>query len=314
MIKYVKEMSVYKSSGIGDLGSRLLKDIFLYIPEILVNVFNKVLAKKHFPDSWKIATVIPLPKIENPRSPSELRPISLLPIIGKIMEKIIHDQLKSYLEQNNLLAHQQHGFRKNHSTQSACAKFVDDIMLHLDRGERPIAVFLDIKKAFDTINHQILINKLKLLKIGKNSLDLLGNYLENRKQCVLYKNVLSEKLNLTTGVPQGSTLGPLLFLVYINDLPDILLNSKCLLFADDTVLYLGKNNSEEVYNEIQQDLDAVNAWCNNNQITLNQAKTEYISFSYRLKQQFQAPPLALDHIQSLKLIHTNILEQYLTRN
>ena len=142
VIKYAKEISIYKSSGISNLGSRLLKDIFLYIPDILLDIFNKVL---------KIATVIPLPKVDNPKLPSELRPISLLPLIGKIMEKIIHNQLKSYLEENNLLTIYQHGFRKHHSTQSACAKFVDDIMLHLDRGDETVAVFLDIFARYTTV-------------------------------------------------------------------------------------------------------------------------------------------------------------------
>ena len=111
----------------------------------MVDIFNKVLNTDAFPDSWKIATVIPLPKVENPKLPSELRPISLLPVKGKIMEKILHDQLKTFLENYDLLAPQQHVFRKNHSTQSASAKFMDDIMLHIDRGDRMVAVFLDIK-------------------------------------------------------------------------------------------------------------------------------------------------------------------------
>ena len=104
VIQYAKEISIYKSSGISNLGSRLLKDIFLYIPDILLDIFNKVLSTNIFPDSWKIATVIPLPKVDNPKLPYELRPISLLPLIGKIMEKIIHNQLKSYLEENNIPA------------------------------------------------------------------------------------------------------------------------------------------------------------------------------------------------------------------
>ena len=293
VINHNKEISVYKSSGISDLGSRLLKDVFLYIPDILLDIFNKVIISRTFPDDWKIATVIPLPKVNNPKTPSELRPISLLPIIGKIMEKIIHNQLKKYLEENNMLTAQQHGFRKNHSTQSACAKFIDDIMLHLDGGDRTVAVFLDIKKAFDTLNHNILLKKIEKLLVGPNTVALLRDYLDNRQQCVLYNNVVSSKLSLSTGVPQGSTLGPLLFLIYINDLPDVLLYSDCILFADDTVLYLGESEQGILYPEIQLDLDAVNAWCNNNQITLNQAKTEYIQFSYRKTQYVPEIPLKL---------------------
>ena len=120
------------------------------------------------------------------------------------------------------------------------------------------------------------------------------------KQSVLYNNKHSTKLHLTTGVPQGSTLGPLLFLIYINDLPDVLLNSKCLLFADDTVLYLGRRENGMVYPELQLDLDAVFAWCNNNQITLNQAKTEYIYFSYRKNHITPEIPLKLGDTNILK--------------
>ena len=291
--KHIKDLSVYKSSGITDLGSKLLKDEFLYIPDVLLDIFNKVISTKSFPESWKIATVIPLPKVDNPKSPSELRPISLLPKIGKIMEKIIHTQIKDYLEDQHLLLLQQHGFRKSHSTQSASAKCVDDIMLGLDRGEGMMAVFLDIKKAFDTINHQILLRKLEKMSIGPNTISLLKDYLNNRKQRVLYNNIFSDELSLVTGIPQGSTLGPMLFLIYINDLPDVLLYSNCLLFADDTVLYLGKKEYDIACTEMQLDLDAVHAWCNNNRITLNQAKTQYIRFSYRKTLQHPEIPLKL---------------------
>ena len=291
VVKYVKELSVYKSSGISDLGSRLLKDAFLYLPNVLLDIFNKVVLNNKFPDSWKIATVIPLLKIDNPRMPSDLRPISLLPIMGKIMEKRLHAQLKDYLEKRNLLAGQQHGFRTNHSTLSMCTRFVDDTMLGLDESDITMAVFLDIRKAFDSINHFILLKKLEKLVIGTNTLNVIRDYLNNRKQCVLYNNIYSDKLALTTGVPQGSSLGPLLFMVYINDLPDILLYCKYLPFADDTVLYLGRKDEGTVYTEMQLDLDAVHAWCNNNQITLNQAKTEYIRFSFRKITRYPEPSL-----------------------
>ena len=131
------------------------------------------------------------------------------------------------------------------------------------------------------------------MSIGPNTISLLKDYLNNRKQPVLYNNILSDELSLATGVPQGSTLGPMLFLIYINDLPDVLLYSDCLLFADDTVLYLGKKEYDIACTEMQLDLDAVHAWCNNNQITLNQAKTQYIRFSYRKTLQQPEIPLKL---------------------
>ena len=175
----------------------------------------------------------------------------------------------------------QHGFRKDHSTTSATTKFVDNIMLNLDKGHSTVAVFLDIKKAFDTIDHNILIKKLKNSGVGNNTTILLTNYLKNRTQSVLYNGIYSDPKGLTTGVPQGSTLGPLLFLLYINNLPDILKNSECLMFADDTVLYHSNVLPELLYRELQLDLDVVNTWCAQNYITLNITKSQYVNFGYR---------------------------------
>ena len=225
--------------------------------------------------------VIPLPKCNNPIDPSELRPVSLLPIIGKKLEKLIHLQLSEFLEETGKLSKLQDDFRKGHSTTSATSKFIDDIALGLDRGFHTLAVFLDIKKAFDTIDHNILIRKLKHAGDGENTVLLLQNYLQNRKQCVLYNGEKSNIRSLSTGVPQGSTLGPLLFLLYINDLPCLFDQTKCMMFADDTVLYQTNDNVQCLYDERQGSLDKMQRWCENNQITLNSKKCEYIYFCYR---------------------------------
>ena len=257
LMKCIKEISIYKSSGIPNLSARFIKDVMLFIPHVFLHLYNTVKETCIFPNRWKIATVIPIPKCSNPKEPSELRPVSLLPIVGKIVEKLIHAQLSTFLEGSNYLSEDQHGFRKGYSTTSASSKFVDEIVLGLDKGKYTLAVFLDIKKAFDTIDHKIILQKLKRAGVGIRTCSLLQNYLDKREQCVLYKGHRSKIRNLVTGVPQGSTLGPLLFLIYVNDLPKLFENTKCMMFADDTVLYQSHNGLNELY---------MYDWCNNNYI------------------------------------------------
>ena len=213
LLKCVKEISIYKSSGIINLSTRFFKDTMLCIPNVFLHLYNLVRDTSIFPNDWKKATVVPLPKCNNPSDPSELRPVSLLPILGKIIEKLIHGQMSMFFEISQFLSQYQHGFRKGFSTTSATAKFLDEIAMGLDNGNYTIAVFLDIKKAFDTIDHRIIIEKLKHAGIGPRTLSLFSNYLQGWKQGVLYDGLRSNIRPLLTGVPQGSTLGPLLFLI-----------------------------------------------------------------------------------------------------
>ena len=156
--------------------------------------------------------------------PDNYRPISLLPAISKVFEKVVFSQLYSYFDKNNLLYKSQYGFRKGHSCEFAAMEVTDKIFNSLDRKKLPIALFLDFSKAFDTINHNILINKLKHYGVTGTALKWFNCYLTNRKQFVLYKGKMSEESIITTGVPQGSILGPLLFIIYINDIAKITKN------------------------------------------------------------------------------------------
>ena len=209
------------------------------------------------------------------------RPISILPIVSKVFEKVLYGELYDYFVVNNLLSQNQFGFRQFHSTASALLDSTNEWFINMDRGQFNIAVFLDLQKAFDTINHYILIKKLYLYGLQKPALNLLGSYLENRFQMCTVNGVWSKKNLVTCGIPQGSILGPLLFLIYINDLPTSLEHSSSRMFADDTTLTVSGKSLHDVEVAINHDLSNVNQWLCANKLSLNLVKTEYILIGSR---------------------------------
>ena len=199
-------------------------------------IINQTLNTGIFPDTLKVAKVRPLYKKGDDRSFSNYRPISLLPSFSKIFEKVIYQQTYSYFQTNNLLYSSQYGLRSGHSTELAGLDIVDRIIQGLDKNEIPINIYLDLSKAFDTLDHSILLQKLKFYGITGISLDVFKNYLSGRNQYVEFESVNSDIMHIKTGVPQGSVLGPLLFIVYINDIANASNICKCISYADDTTL------------------------------------------------------------------------------
>ena len=192
------------------------------------------------------------------------------------MERILYDQLYSYVTKSEVLSNSQFGFRKFHSTATALLDCTNNWYVNLDRKMFNLVVLIDLKKAFDTVDHQILLRKLELYGIKGQALTLLKSYLTNRHQKCQIQNSFSSERLITCGVPQGSILGPLFFLLYINDLPQCLKKIKSCLFADDTNITASGDSIQDVQAAVNSDLENLRKWLVANRLSLNVAKTEFI--------------------------------------
>ena len=256
------------------------------IAKPLTIIINQSLKTGVFPDALKIANVKPLYKKGDNFCLNNYRPISLLPTISKIFERVMFTQLYSYLNANNLLSEQQYGFRSQHSTELACVKLVDYITTEMDNIKKiktPTAIYLDLSKAFDTLNFNILLNKLQYYGINGISLSLIRNYLTNRFQYVQFENSESDLLEIKTGIPQGSILGPLFFSIMINDLVNSSNKFKFLMYADDTTIYFNLEDFPIENREllINNELEKVNKWLKLNKLAVNVDKTKSMLFHKR---------------------------------
>ena len=261
----------------------LLCDESVILP--LQIIFTNILSTSTYPDMWKIANVTPIYKKGDKQLIKNYRPISLLPIYGKILEKIIFNNLYAYLHRNNLITKNQSGFRPCDSTTNQLLYLLDEIHQAFDstKSLEVRAVFLDFSKAFDKVWHDGLIFKLEQNGISGNLLRHLQNYLDDRKQRVVINGSYSDYTNIESGVPQGSVLGPLLFLVYIDDL-ERNIKSNIKFFAEDTMLFSTVKNPEISANELNRDLDAKRMWAHQWKLEFNPDRTKQateVLFSYK---------------------------------
>lgn len=274
----IKNLKPKDSRGPDGLSNNILKAIYPSILDALCILFNKSLYCGQFPDSMKVAIVKPLFKSKSKSEITNYRPISLLPIISKILEKVVHHRLTKFLDKNNVLYSGQYGFRKHRSTNDAILDLTGNVVDALDKGMFTIGVFLDMSKAFDSIEHDTLFKKIEHYGIRGTTLQWLKSYLSNRHLQVQYKNTLSGKFAVKYGTPQGSVLGPLIYSLLVNDMPKCMKFSNCVMFADDTTVYASGSNIKFLYKKINEDLKRLMEWFNSNSLALNVEKSCHILF------------------------------------
>ena len=266
-----------------------------YIVEPLTYIYNLCIKQNIFPSSLKVAKVVPLPKSKDKTDPNNFRPISLLPILTKPFEKHVQKHLLHYMEANTLFHEFQSGFRKNHSCHTSLVTLIDTWLSSINKEELNGAVYLDFKKAFDLVDHSTLLKKLHVYLRDSNTLSFFESYLKGRKQFVSLNCKTSNIGSLTCGVPQGSILGPILFCIYINDLPMCIKNNdvRCDLFADDSTIHTKGKLIEEIELSLQTSLNKIDEWCRANLMILNSSKTKSMVITTRQKHQLKTLSLKL---------------------
>ena len=278
-ITNLKNSSSKDCYGVNTKMIKTLKNVIIYP---LTKLFNQCIAESVFPTVLKIAKVIPIYKNKgSPDQENDYRPISLLPIFGKVFESLLKDQIIKFLETNELLSQSQYGFRNKRSTTLAINELIRYVTEGMEDGLDTYASFFDLTKAFDCVSHDILLSKLVHYNFHPSGRALIGSYLSERTQYVSYLGNDSNKQILKHGVPQGSVLGPLLFLVYINDLPNNIRGSSVLLFADDTTNLVHFNPTDPIQTIVLNQQSRMQDWFLSNKLSLNNSKTQNLNFSLR---------------------------------
>jgi hypothetical protein len=278
VLQIIDKMKPKTSCGHDNISVKLIKQTSLAIITPLTYIINLSLGNGSVPENMKFAKVLPIFKNGDKDQIKNYRPISLLPSFSKILEKVIHRRLFKFLTNNNLLFASQYGFRKNYSTELGILEFQNRIITHIRNKNSCLGLFLDLSKAFDSLQHNILLSKLEHYGIRGIALNWFRSYLSNRSQSVNFLNASSQSLKIDCGVPQGSVLGPLLFLIYVNDLPNCSTSGEFIIYADDTNIIFTHKDKAKLLENINKEISHIANWFNCNKLSINTDKTNFMLF------------------------------------
>lgn len=270
-------MNENKAVGLDGIPAKFLKEGAESICKPVTFIMNLSISTNTVPSQFKCAKVVPIYKKNDKFDVGNFRPVSVLSCMSKILERIVYDQLENYLKRFDILYEHQSGFRPGFSTGSCLIHLTDYIKERTSTGNYTGMILLDLQKAFDTVDHKILCSKLKSIGLNPNSITWFKSYLNSRSQIVSINGTSSKPMDVTCGVPQGSILGPLLFLIYVNDMKSAI-NCKLLLYADDSALIVSDKDVDFIEKSLSSELNNVRQWLIDNKLSLHLGKTESILF------------------------------------
>lgn len=279
LFNIINELKKSNSAGLDNISCNVLKCAVNFIVKPLAFLINKSISEGVFPNILKIARIVPIHKKGEKTHVENYRPISLLSSLSKILERVMLNRMLSFITKNKILNKAQHGFRKNLSTKTAILEFINVLYNRLDNNEKCIGIFMDLSKAFDMVAHDLLLHKLHNYGFRGRVYNWLKSYLLGRSQLVDINGCKSDILKINYGVPQGSVLGPVLFILFVNDLPNIVQENNLIMFADDNSYLCSNANMSDVLLLTQHMLNTFVFWFNNNKLYLNREKTVFMHFT-----------------------------------